>query len=91
MATFLDGIPLQDLFFVGLVEYFPEDLAVLAELLRWNNVDMVYLNSNKAYRTQFEPITEDVKEEITKLNKKDVALYQEAVLLRNERQKKLCQ
>jgi hypothetical protein len=82
MSKFLSGIKLEDIFFIGITEYYSEDLNDLAKLLHWKNVDefKVNITDKKAYA-----INEDEKLIIRKLNSKDEELYQKALLLRQKR------
>ena len=43
-TQFLEGAKLEDLYFVGIVEHFEEDLAYLSQLMGWKNYQVPHLN-----------------------------------------------
>lgn len=85
MSKFLHGISLSDLFFVGITEHYLEDLKILGRLLNWRDVESVYCSNSKEYPVYGAGVTRQEREEIAELNKKDMELYQEAILLRARR------
>lgn len=85
MSRFLDGAVLKDLFFVGIMEHFDEDLRQLGARLGWGKVEPVHVNSNKAFRAQFPPVGGEVRKIIRDLNERDQALYEEGLRLRRLR------
>lgn len=86
MHEFLDGIALKDIDFVGITEYFDEDIKELSSLFGWTiNEKPPVLNVNKEIRSQFEPPNRKALKTILKLNKKDVKLYNKALKLRRSR------
>lgn len=86
MSQFLEGISLDELFFIGITEHFAEDVQDLALLLDWKKqVQPVYRNVNTSYKAQFEAPNQDVRDEIAQLNQQDIALYQKALQLRTQR------
>lgn len=90
MTQFLKGVSLRDLFFVGLLEYLTEDLNDLGRLLGWGReVEPAHRNGNREFRAQFPPVSNEIREEIKKLNQEDMELYQEALSLRQERRRSL--
>jgi hypothetical protein len=91
MSKFLQGISLTDLFFVGITEHYLEDLKILGRLLSWRDVESAYFQNNKKYPVYGAGVSREEREEIAELNKKDVELYQEAVLLRSRRSQALVQ
>jgi hypothetical protein len=82
MSKFLDGISLQDLFFVGFTESFADDLQTLGALLGWIDVTPLHLNANKTYKARFGPMPQETMTEIARLNERDVALYEKALSMR---------
>lgn len=86
MTKFLRGIRLQEMFFVGIQEYFSEDLADLAAMLHWQSVMEFHHNPSS---TQRELVAEEIKAEILTLNSQDKELYQEALYLRKLRRERL--
>ncbi len=85
MSKFLDGVDLRDLFYFGLTEHFVDDLAELAGMLGWPKPEMVHVNSSGGLRAQFTPVPPENREQILKWNRHDVALYKEALGLRELR------
>ncbi len=82
MTRFLDGRPLEEFLFVGLVEHFSEDLADLAGVLEWRDFEVLHQNSS---RVRCSGINEEERAEIRRLNSDDVALYGEAIRIRRAR------
>jgi hypothetical protein len=82
IAKFLDGTKLGDLFFVGVQEYFDEDLTELAAKLGWKRTARLRQNSSEAHKA---PVSAEIREEIRRLNGRDAALYEEALALRQRR------
>lgn len=81
MSRMLDGIELEDLYFVGIVEHFEEDVAYLAEKLGWGNYSIPHIN-----RSANRPVLAPHKREAIKAwNKRDVDLYEKALALRKQR------
>ena len=86
MSKFLDGKSLDNFLFVGLVEYFSEDLVDLSNILEWSSYKEVRHNVTSARSRN---VSEDLRKEIKKLNRQDVELYNNALELRKERRLKL--
>lgn len=89
MTKYLSGIELEDLFFIGFLEYFDEDLKTLGKLLNWQvNIPNVFENNGSSYRKNptcaTKTVTDEMKERIRELNSLDVDLYQEAIGLRRK-------
>ena len=82
MSRFLIGKNLSDFKFVGLIEYYEEDLQSLSNLLNiqfnQNQVN-VTANDNKY------DVSSDIIELIKQYNQEDIALYEEAISIRNKR------
>ncbi len=85
MSRYLYGASLKEIFFVGLLEHFREDLMDLGRMLQWKKTKPVVANCNKKFRSQFGPVSEELRREIAQYNSEDVALYQEALDLRKQR------
>jgi hypothetical protein len=79
MSKFLEGLSLQDLFFVGLVEHYEEDVASLARKLSWQHTPVFYHNRTGSNRPD---VSEEDRAFIRSLNAQDVALYEAAQSLR---------
>ena len=82
MSEFLHGASLKDFLFVGLVEYFDDDLKYLAEIFKWNQIHYIKHNATGKLK---EEVPEKIKAQILKWNEKDALLYQEALELRKQR------
>jgi hypothetical protein len=61
----------------------------LAGMLCWRKVKPLHINSNKEFRSRYEPPGEEIKEEIRRLNERDVELYKEALRLRKLRRERM--
>ncbi len=90
-SWFLEGISLEELFFVGLYEEFMSDTGRLGKMLGWGgNQKIPHRKSSSSFienndcTTQFRDINAEMKKEIATLNSIDVALYEEALRLRNK-------
>lgn len=80
-SKYLEGVRLEDLHFVGIVEHFEEDLAYLAQLMGWGDYKIPHLN-----RTKERPPLADFKYDAIRLwNQQDMALYEQALELRKQR------
>lgn len=80
MSKFLKGIDIKDFFFIGTVENYDEDIQELGRKLNWSTLEIVTHNitgtSNKSV------VDEQTKALIRSYNKKDQALYEQALALR---------
>lgn len=82
MSKFLAGIEPEDISFIGITEYFSDDLKDLAQFLDWKNVEEYMVNVTGK---KIDDVSEEDKAIIRQLNRDDVALYQKAIELRNQR------
>ena len=82
MARFLNDMPLQSFDFVGVTEFFPEDLNYLATLLNWKSYKEFHHNVTDSKKPI---VSEEIREEIKKLNEKDIEVYNEGLALREAR------
>lgn len=90
IARFLDGARLADLFFVGIVEHFPEDIEDLGRLLGWRKKAQVpRLHDNSEFKRRIGPVGEKMRRRIRELNQEDEKLYEEALQLRKKRPERL--
>ncbi|MEL6866384.1 MAG: sulfotransferase family 2 domain-containing protein [Bacteroidota bacterium] len=87
MVSFLEGISLEELFFVGIQEHFKEDVQRLAQLLDWPKVQIPYLNRSESDHSLPEAIPADWLAKIRSWNAADVRLYEAAMALRLSHQK----
>nr|MBS0037046.1 sulfotransferase family 2 domain-containing protein [Saprospiraceae bacterium] len=84
MSFFLDGIDLKSLFFVGLMESFDEDIAILTKALGLHIDSVPNANKNRFFNTKDFEISPEELVEIKALNSEDVKLYERAIELRNK-------
>jgi len=82
ISKFLEGLNLEDLLFVGIQEYFSEDLKYLAELLGWEGYEEYFHNTSIE---QKKPVPEDLRKEIEALNEEDMNIYRKALEMRQGR------
>jgi hypothetical protein len=86
---YLKGIKLEDLYFVGIQEFFREDWRELQNLLNWPEVNIKHSNRNTYpdYEEQVRSILSDRRliGKIASLNREDMELYQNALNLRAKR------
>ncbi len=82
MFRFLKGFRLQDFFFVGIQEHFSDDLSFLVQTLGFRNP--VEYKHNQSFEQRSE-VSQQIREEIRRLNHKDEAIYREALHLRKLR------
>lgn len=83
MSTFLEGLRLQDLFFLGLMETYDRDLEALALKLGWNKLPRIHTNINPTFKKEPRHVSSAMRKEIESLNGLDIALYQDALLLQS--------
>jgi hypothetical protein len=82
-CMFLEGTPLEGFDFVGIQEYYAEDLLELGERMMWRKVEEVRSNV-----TVKPVVSEEIRAEIALLNAGDMALYERALHLRARRKEK---
>lgn len=81
ISKFLNGVALEDFFFIGLVENYNEDVQELGKKLNWTAIEVVEHNrTGKKNKSQVE---ESVKEIIRFYNQADYELYNQALELRH--------
>jgi SAM-dependent methyltransferase len=83
------GKKLTDFYFVGLQEFFKEDLDELKVMLGWQKYDVLYqnINPNPQYLQDLQKVFDnrDLINRLVKNNNEDLELYQEALRLRAKR------
>lgn len=88
-ANFLKNQRLTDFYFVGIQEFFKEDLALLTKSLNWQPYNFEFKNRNPypEYDELLKEIREnrEIIEQITEINREDVEIYREALSLRERR------
>lgn len=82
MSKFLEGLELRDLFFVGIVENYNQDLEWLAKKLKWTNYQSETDNVSGS-KGRF--VAETLRSEIEALNQRDMELYKTALQLSEKR------
>ncbi|MFT4664004.1 MAG: hypothetical protein ACI8YQ_003541 [Polaribacter sp.] len=82
MSKFLEGLEPEDLYFIGISDYYSEDLKDLADLLGWKNVEEHRLNVTGK---RVDDVSQNDRAAIRELNNLDVDLYQKAIQLREQR------
>lgn len=80
MSKFLKGIDLKDFFFIGIVENYDNDIQELGKKLNWSTLEIV--THNKTGTGNKPLVDEQTKALIRSYNKKDQALYEQALALR---------
>lgn len=81
---FLEGIALDQFAFVGIQEYYSEDLKALAQLLDWPSYEEVKHNITGSKYTQ---VTKEQRQQIAEWNHLDMALYESGMAIRAKRDK----
>lgn len=81
---------IDDFWFVGITEFFKDDLIVLQKMLKWPEVKVGAINKHKyaqKYRAFVNQILadEELIEQLKGLNRKDIEIYQRALNLRKRR------
>lgn len=85
MNQFIEGLKLDDFYFIGVMEYFDTELIKLAELLNWGSFEIPRINDNSSFKAQLPIVTDEEKILIENLNAKDIDLYSKVLELRNDR------
>jgi hypothetical protein len=81
ISKFMEGMSLSDCAFVGITECYQQDLASLSQLLNWKS----YPNFHHNATGQRPVVSEMEREVIRSWNQADMALYEEALSLRQAR------
>lgn len=80
ISKFLAGIDLTKLFFIGIQEYFSEDLDLLSGKMGWDKNFTQYRHNETIHSNP--AISLEIREEIENLNWEDMELYSEAIRIR---------
>jgi hypothetical protein len=83
MHTFLDGLKLDELYFIGLVETFESDCKKLFQSLNLNIETIPFANKNMLIRASDLSVSGNEIKELEKLNQKDILLYRKVLKLRS--------
>lgn len=82
ISKFLMGRNINKFRFVGVQEYFEEDVKYLSKQFEWNSFELLHYNSTPTERPD---ISSKLRLKIEDLNKVDMELYQQALNLRVKR------
>lgn len=90
MSKYLQGIEIKDFFFIGIQEFFNDEINALKEMLGWQQkVEIIWCNKNKypEYHAYVNKVLADNKlvAKLAHINQEDIELYQTALKLRQER------
>ena len=77
MSFMLEGLSLEDLYYVGFLESMEEDFARLARSQGWKNANVPHLNQGRE-RTKLDPASQEERSIIKAHNSQDLDLYQKA-------------
>ena len=86
LSRFVHETPLDKFKFIGIQEFFTDEIADLAYLLEWDGYEEFYLNISGAKK---EAVNSEDLQEIRRLNNQDVTLYNDGLQLREKRRKRL--
>ena len=93
LSGFTNGLQLTDFYFVGIQEFFVDDLIDLKTILRWPGfgVGQFNLNPNREYNSKSSEVLADRKivDKLTSILSQDIVVYQEALHLRAKRKARL--
>jgi hypothetical protein len=81
-SRYLQGLRPEDLDFIGIVEFFEEDLQELAGKMGWETYEPIH--DNKTRNKEREEVSPDVLRLIADLNSEDLSLYETVLSLRNK-------
>lgn len=80
IASYLKGIAIEQLFFIGIFEQYEESVNEFKTLFGIENEIIIpWENNNKEYKKQY-TITDDERQKIAELNEADNILYQDILL-----------
>jgi len=82
MSKFIKGIPLNDFFFIGIMEYFEKDLKYLGRILNWKPFNIPKINVNPESQVSHSHPSE-IMNKIESLNSEDIKLYTVVSATRN--------
>lgn len=83
ISKFLQGVELNQFGFVGVQEFYEEDLALMAKQFSWPSYEFLHVNkTGGGYKDQ---VSEEQRMQIAMWNDQDMAIYKEALAIRNQR------
>ena len=75
MSQYVNGIAIENLFFIGILEYFDQSIEEFKQLFNFTNkVEIPWDNNNQEYKSKY-AVSQEERNEILNLNKKDLELY----------------
>ncbi|MGD1808713.1 sulfotransferase family 2 domain-containing protein [Dapis sp. BLCC M126] len=90
-SKFVQGQKLTDFYFVGIQEFFSQDLHELKVMLNWPEYELETQNTNPypEYQLLLEEVlsNQQILNQVSAINYKDIELYQEALSIREKRRK----
>ncbi|MGD1699541.1 methyltransferase domain-containing protein [Dapis sp. BLCC M229] len=90
-SKFVQEQKLTDFYFVGIQQFFSEDLYELKAMLNWPEYELETQNTNPypEYKLLLEEVlsNQEIVNKISTINQEDIELYQEALSLRQKRRK----
>ena len=78
ITSFLEGIALEDLFFIGFLSKFEEDIQHLGNRLGWPKVKPKQLNQTMSHKKQQFIEDKHIYHQLVRLNAQDIELYEAA-------------
>lgn len=82
-SKFLAGSKLEDFDFIGIHEFYDQEIIRLSAVMNWNRVpEILYQNKTTG---NIKSHSQEIIEEIHALNHEDVKLYDEALKIRNDK------
>ncbi len=85
MWQFLEGVPLQDFYFIGLQATYEQDISKLASLLHWSHATIHHLNVKQHLHRNYLKVDQGMRFFLRKLNEQDESLYREALAIRQQK------
>jgi len=86
---YANGLNLSDFYFVGIQEFYKEDLLDLKMMLQWPEfkINIFGANTNRNYKKYFSEVLDnkEIINQLAALNQEDINLYREALNLRAKR------
>ena len=85
MSRFLRDLNLEDLFYIGFLESFDEDIQTLSTLLNWPEIQLHHINKRIRQDGTDPKFSSEVITAIEALNAEDIELYKKARSISDER------
>lgn len=89
ISKYLNGLSLEDLFFIGFLEDYDDDLKILGHKLGWpEQIPSFFENSGSGYKKDptcaTKVVTDDMREKIRDLNTMDIEIFKRAKEIRQK-------